>query len=203
MSANDELTPIDHTLRKAAAALQAADIPFILGGSLACWARGAPRSHNDVDLMVAPPDAEDALAALVQAGMRAERPPEDWLVKAYDGEVCVDVIFAPRGVDIDRDYIAGAEQLAVLAIQMPVMATEDVLVSRLLAIDAHRIDYTALVAIVRALREQIDWASLARRVGESPYARGFLALVRELEIVPSHELGDGVDVRRVRRVQLG
>lgn len=202
MSANDELTPIDHTLRRAAAALQAANIPFVLGGSLACWARGGPRPHNDVDVMVAPHDAEDALSTLVQAGMRAERPPEDWLVKAYDGQVCVDVIFAPRGVRIDRDYIADAEQLAVLAIQMPVMSVEDVLVSRLLAIDAHRIDYTALVAIVRALREQIEWPSLARRVDESPYARAFLALVQELEIVDASEFGDDVDGVRVRRVRL-
>ena len=47
--------------------------------------------------MVKPEDAERALQALVDAGMKAEHPPEGWLYKAWDGEVLVDLIFEPRG----------------------------------------------------------------------------------------------------------
>ncbi|HJS49306.1 MAG TPA: hypothetical protein VJ745_03210 [Gaiellaceae bacterium] len=36
---------------------------------------------------------ERALEALVLIGMRAERPPEDWLFKAWDGPILVDLIF--------------------------------------------------------------------------------------------------------------
>ena len=53
----------------------------MLGGSVACWARGGPRSQNDVDLIVPPDEAEAALEALEHAGMRTERPPEEWLVQ--------------------------------------------------------------------------------------------------------------------------
>lgn len=185
MSASDDLTPLDQALRRAAAALGDAEIPFVVGGSIACWVRGGPRVTNDVDLMIAPEDAEAALAALQQAGMEPERLPESWLLKARDPEgVCVDLIFRPLGVRIDHDYIAGCEQLAVLAMPMRVMSAGDVLVSRLLAIDERHIDYTAHVAIARALREQVDWDALARRVARSPYARGFLALAHELGISP-------------------
>lgn len=188
MSASDDLTPLDRALRRAGAALAQAEIPFAVGGSVACWVRGGPRVTNDVDLMIDAADAEAALAALERAGLGPERPPESWLLKARDREgVCVDLIFHPLGVRIDRDYIAGCEHMVVLAMRMPVMSAGDVLVSRLLAIDEHHIDYTSHVAIARALREQIDWNGLATRVAESPYARGFLALTRELGIIPSAE----------------
>jgi hypothetical protein len=36
----------------------------------------------------------------------------------------------------------------------------------------------------RALREQVDWDALAARVAESPFARAFLALARDLDIAP-------------------
>jgi hypothetical protein len=203
MSEGGDLTPIDLTLRKAVGALQAAGVPFVLGGSLACWVRGGPRVENDVDLMVSPEDAEPALAALAGAGMRAEHPPERWLVKAYDADVCVDIIFAPTGVEIDRDYIARADHLSVLAIQMPVMAIEDVLVSRLLAIDDHNLDYTSLVAIARSLREQIDWPMLSDRVADSPYARAFLGLTRELGISAPASRAAGAGPIRVHRLGVG
>ena len=89
---------IEATLKKAAAALRDADVPFLLGGSLASWARGGPETRHDLDLMIKQEDAERALAALTAAGMRAEDPPEEWLVKAWDGDVLVDLIYWPKGL---------------------------------------------------------------------------------------------------------
>jgi len=53
-------------MKRAAAALRDADIPSMLGGGLAAWARGGPRSDNDVDFFVR--EAERALEALVEFG---------------------------------------------------------------------------------------------------------------------------------------
>ena len=65
MAADDEgFAAIEHALKRAAAALRDADIPFLLGGSLASWARGGPETRHDLDLMIRPEDAERALAAL-------------------------------------------------------------------------------------------------------------------------------------------
>ena len=176
---------IGHTLRRATAALREADVPFMLGGSVACWARGGPRSQNDVDLIVPPDAAEQALQVLERAGMRTERPTEEWLYKAYNGDVLIDVIFEPTGMPpITRELIEEAEVMPVLAVGMPVMSIEDVLASKLLSLSEQRLDYAAVVEIARALREKIDWPSLEDRTKESPYARAFFALLRELEVLP-------------------
>src|SRR5687767_3251942 len=91
------------TMKKAAGALRDAGVPFLLGGGLASWARGGPPTEHDVDFLVRPDDAERALDALVEAGMRPERPPEGWLLKAFDGEAMVDLIFEPTGLVVDTE----------------------------------------------------------------------------------------------------
>jgi hypothetical protein len=53
-----------------------------------------------------------------------------------------------------------------------------------LALSEQRLDYAPVVEIARALREKIDWPSLMERTSESPYARAFFALLRELEVLP-------------------
>lgn len=173
------------TLRKAAPALRDAGVPFMLGGSLACWARGGPRSQNDLDLILPPSEAERALAALGKVGMRTDHPPEEWLAKAWDGDVMVDLIFRLLGLgDVTVEMIAAAEQMQVLAIRMPVMATEDILVAKLLSISEQNLDYGPPLEMGRSLREQIDWDDVRRRTADSPYARAFFDLLRELEVLP-------------------
>src|SRR5437660_9865691 len=110
------------TVRVAVAAMRDAGVHFVLGGSFAAWARGGPLPQNDLDLMVKPQDAERALEALAAAGMRTERPPEEWLVKAWHGDVMVDVIFHPAGLEMTDEVLGRAEQLSVMAIETPVMA---------------------------------------------------------------------------------
>lgn len=177
--------PIFETLRVAIAAMRDAGVPFVLGGSFAAWARGGPLPQNDLDLMVKPADADRALDALAAAGMRTERPPEEWLVKAWHGDVLVDVIFHPAGLEMTDAVLGRADELSVMAIATPVMALEDMLATKLLAFDEHSLDYRGLLAIVRALREQIDWDALRARTGDSPFAKAFFTLVRELGIAPS------------------
>lgn len=184
-SDEDSFDPIERALRKAVPALREAGIPFLLGGSLACWARGGPRSENDLDLIVKPDDAERALGALRAAGMRPERPPEEWLLKAWDGDVLVDVIFAPLGLEITDEVLGRGEELPVLAMTIPVMALGDVLATKLLALDEHSLDYGPLLQIARSLRELIHWDELRASTRHSPYARAFFTLVEELGLAPA------------------
>ena len=175
---------IEHALKRAAAALRDANVPFLLGGSLASWARGGPQTRHDLDLMIRPEDAEVGLKALVDAGMRAEDPPEEWLVKAWDGDTLVDLIFAPKGMEIDDDVIARSDVLSVLGLDIRVMALEDVLVTKLMALNEHALRYESLLPIARALREQVDWEAVRARTADSPFARAFFTLLDGLEIVP-------------------
>jgi hypothetical protein len=174
---------ITATLRKAAAALDRAEVPFLLGGSLACWARGGPESTNDLDLMVRPEDAERALEALAAVGMRTERPPEGWLLKAWDGEVLVDLIFHPLGLDIGDPVMQRADRMNVCSMPVSVMSLEDVIATKLMSLNEHYLDYSPLLAIARGVREQVDWAEVAERTTDSPYARPFFVLLRELGVV--------------------
>ena len=185
--ASDEqpFAEIEHALKRAAAALREADVPFLLGGSLASWARGGPETRHDLDLMIKPEDVERALEALTEAGMRPERPPEDWLVKAWDGDTLVDLIYCPKGLPMDDDVIARGEELSVLGMEIRVMALEDVMATKLMAITEHSLRYEGLLQIARALREQIDWAAVRARTEKSPFARAFFVLLEGLDILPS------------------
>ena len=122
---------IKESLKRVAAALRDADVPFLLGGGLAAWAWGGPGTGHDLDVMVRPDEAERALEALASAGMRTERPPEGWLYKAWDGEVLVDIIFRPVGQAVDDELFERAEELEVNAVAMKVMSLEDILVTKL------------------------------------------------------------------------
>src|SRR5688572_5440213 len=154
---------ISATLKSAGSALRDNEIPYLLGGSLASWAHGGPERRKDLDFMIKPEDAERALEVLTDEGMRPEKPPEGWLFKAWDGDVLVDLIFHPKGMVIDDEVIARGEDLEVLAMPIKVMALEDVLSTKLLALHEHSVDYSGLLQMARALREKVDWEYVRAR----------------------------------------
>jgi hypothetical protein len=172
------------TMRTAAAALRDADVPHALAGGLAIWARGGPKTEHDVDFLVLPEDAERAQRALVEAGMHGEEAPEQWLLKARDDGILVDLIFSPSGGPVTKEWLERAEELEVVAIRMPVATVEDVLVTKLLSISEQSPDMSSALEIARAVREQIDWPAVRARVEHSPFAKAFLVLVEELGVAP-------------------
>ncbi len=200
MATDDEqpFSDLEDALKRAAAALRGADVPFLLGGSLASWARGGPETRHDLDLIVKPDDVERAVAALQEAGMRFEDPPEEWLVKLWDGDTLIDLIFAPKGIPMDDEAIERGEVISVLGMEMRVMALEDVLVTKLMALSEHALRYESLLAIARALREQIAWDDVRARTAASPFARAFFVMLEGLGVLPKTEPGTGGHETRVR-----
>jgi len=171
------------TMKRAAASLREADIEFMLGGGLAAWARGGPPTDHDVDFYLREEDAEAALAAVETTGMRVERPPEEWLFKAYDGSTLVDLIFCPAGGPIEDAHFARATSMEVGAQTLLVASIDDVLVTKLLALSEQEPNFQAVLELARALREQFDWEFVRSCSGEAPFARAFFTLVEELGIV--------------------
>lgn len=176
------------TMKRAAAAIRDAEIEFMLGGGLAVWARGGPPTDHDVDFFVREEDARRALDALVASGMRAEEPLEEWLYKAYDGEVLVDLIFRPAGGPVTDEHFSRATELEVSAQTLLVASIDDVLVTKLLALTEQEPDFRHVLADARALREQIDWTYVRSRSSSSPFARAFFTLVEGLGIAESKHL---------------
>ena len=179
----DNFPDLIDAMKVAAAALRDAEVPYLLGGGLAAWARGGPPTEHDVDLFVKEEDAERALAALVEAGMKPERPPEGWLLKAWHGETLIDLIFHPAGGPVGQEHFDRAEALEVMAQPMLVASLDDVVATKLLAINEQSPDFSSVLELARSLREQIDWEVVRERTAESPFARAFFTLIEELGIV--------------------
>jgi hypothetical protein len=183
-------------LKRAAAALREAEVPFMLCGSMACWIRGGPEPFTkDVDFCVKEADADRALDALAGAGMATERPPEGWLYKAWDEHILIDLLFAPANVPVTDSTLERSDELLVLSVPMQVAAIDDVMATKLLALNESSIDLKQLLQIGRSLREQIAWDQLRRRTEHSPFAMAFFTLVEQLGIVAPEELTGAEDMR--------
>jgi hypothetical protein len=180
---NDAFLELVETMKRSAATLRDAKVPFLLGGGLASWARGGPPTDHDVDFLVRERDIERAEEALAAAGFRLERPPEGWLVKAWDGDVLVDLIFHPAGGAVGDEHFERATTLEVAAQPLPVASVEDVLTTKLLALTEQEPDFGPVLEIARSLREQIDWVALRSQVERSPFGAAFFTLVERLGIV--------------------
>jgi hypothetical protein len=170
-------------LKRAVGVLGTANIPYALAGSVATWALGGPPSQHDVDIVLRPSDAEPALDALAAAGFDVERPPENWLVKAYDDGVLVDLIWEPMGLPITDEVLEAARRVNIDGMRLPVLAPTDVLTSKLLALNERHLDFEGLLAMVRGVREQVDWPELRRRTEAQPLARSFLYMAGELGLI--------------------
>lgn len=172
------------SLRRVVAVLRDADVPYALGGGVALWAIGSSATDHDIDLLLPDEETADrAIEALEAAGLRTELPPEGWLRKAWDGDVLVDLVFSPTGIDPSA-AVEVAPERNVYAMPMRVMRPEDVFVSKLAACTEHSLRYEPLLEHARALREQVDWDEVAERTEASPYARAFLVLLHDLGVVP-------------------
>jgi hypothetical protein len=180
---DEQFVELLEAMKKTGGVLNDAEIPWLLGGGLACWARGGPETEHDVDILVRPEDAERAQQALADAGMRPERPPEGWLLKAYEGDILIDLIFDPQGGPVSDALFDRAEDMEVYAMRMKVAPLEDVMTEKLLALSEQNPDYGSVLELTRSLREQVDWETVRERTAGSPFAKAFFTLIDELEIL--------------------
>jgi hypothetical protein len=176
-------------LKRVAAVLQAASLPFAVAGGFAAYARGGGLSDHDVDFLIRESDAEKALACLQADGFTPVRPPEDWLVKAFEEDRFADLIFRPVSTPVTDATLADSDPLPVGGCTLPVLSATVLLTHKLLTLSTHRCDMAPALALARSLREQIDWVRLWRDVSGSPYARAFVGLAVDLEIAPGPERG--------------
>ena len=171
-------------LKRVAVALKQGDVPFALCGGYAAWVRGAPEPDHDADFLVPAAEAERTAKVLVEAGLEVVDPAEDWLTKVVQGDSFVDVLWRTCGVPVEQDLIDRAEDLPVLSVHMPVLEATDILVTKLMALDEHYCDFTKMLPVARALREQVDWPRVEREVAGNDFAVVFLQLLGRLGVVP-------------------
>jgi hypothetical protein len=175
------------TMKRAATSLKERRIPFALAGGIAVYARGGTSSEHDVDFLIRRQDAGRALDAMKAAGLQTEHPPEDWLVKAYDQNRLVDLIFEPVGLPVTDETLADATIMRVEAVQIPVLSASALMVHKALTFNEQHCDFSRALPMARSLREQIDWERVRMETKASPYAQAFLFLLELLEVLPSTE----------------
>lgn len=175
--------PLLDTLRKAASVLRAAGLPFALAGGGAAYARGAAPPMHDVDFLIRAADADAAAKAFETSGMRTEQPPEGWLIKAFDEDRMIDLIFRLAGHADTDALLERAEEISVAAVPMPVLGATDLVVAWLAAFSEHHADFATTLTCVRPLREQVDWDRVRAETAGSPFAAAFLLLLRELKVL--------------------
>jgi Uncharacterised nucleotidyltransferase len=200
MPVTEEIEPLIRTLKGVAAGLQRAGIPFALAGSFAVYARGGAAYDHDVDFLIRERDVDPALTALVETGLRAERPPEDWLVKVYEEDRLVDLIFRPVQRPVTDEMLADSDVLAVHACHMPVLSATELMIHKVLSFGPHYCDLTRALPVARSVREQIDWARVQRESAHSPYAQAFLTLVDRLGIFSPAQLATADRRTRLKEV---
>ncbi|WP_066363113.1 nucleotidyltransferase [Herbidospora mongoliensis] len=172
------------TLKRAGSGLKEVGVRFALAGGCAGYARGAAPSLHDVDFALVEEDVPLALKTLENMGFRTERPPEDWLVKAFDEEgVLVDLIFQLADRPVTPEMINRATMINTAALSVPVLEATDLVISWILPLSEHSCDYSGLLPTVRAMREQVDWDRVAGVAESSPYASTFLVLLERLDVI--------------------
>lgn len=181
---SDDVQPLLEALKTIAAGLKADGVPFALAGSYAVYARGGARSLHDVDFVVQEHSVPAVTSSLESRGLKIVQPPEDWLVKAYQDDVCIDVIYTLAAGPVDQAMLDRAEEMPVESVRMPVLSATDLLVGKLCALSEHACNLEPVLAVARTLREQLDQPTVLSAIRGHPYAETAMFLIWRLGILP-------------------
>jgi hypothetical protein len=184
----EDRDPLIRTLKRVAYNLKLMEVPFALAGSLAVYARGGGPVDHDVDFLIKEEDTDRTLTGLIEVGFRAVIPPEGWLVKVYEDERLVDLIFNPVQRPVTDETLADTDVLPVNACHMPVLSATELMIHKLLSMGVQACDFTRALPVARSLREQIDWGRVERETAYSPYAQAFMVLLDRLKVISLAEI---------------
>jgi hypothetical protein len=158
----------DHLHRRSVVALQAANIPFLIGGAYVVEVyAGVSRQTKDFDLYLRPQHTDSALAALKRAGYETEKTFPHWLAKAERGPDCVDLIFrAGNGLcEVDDSWFERAQSSNFLDFEVKLCAPEEMIWMKAYIMERERFDGADIAHILQSCAEKLDWPHLVRRFG--------------------------------------
>src|SRR5207237_5366741 len=116
-------------LREAVEAVEQAGYRFLVLGGLASSLVGRPRWTHDIDLLVRPDDARDALAVLRTAGFSTEETDPVWIYKAFKRDVMVDIIFMVMGgIYLDDEMLSRSIERDYDGLRLHIPSPEDQIV---------------------------------------------------------------------------
>jgi hypothetical protein len=154
--------------RQSMTALQAAGVPFLVGGAYA-FARytGIVRHTKDLDLFVHPRDSDRALEELKKIGCSVELSFPHWLGKAYCGGEFIDLIFSSgNGIArVDDLWFRYSVDEEVLGLPAKLCPAEEMIWSKSFILERERYDGADVAHLLRARADDLDWDRLVSRFG--------------------------------------
>jgi predicted nucleotidyltransferase len=154
--------------RKSMAALQDANVPFLIGGAYVVEAyAGISRRSKDFDVYIRPHHVDIAIDALARAGYKTEKTFPHWLAKAGCGRDYIDLIFrAGNGLcDVDDSWFERAQDDELLGLHVKLCAPEEMIWMKAYIMERERFDGADIAHILQSCAEKIDWPHLVHRFG--------------------------------------
>ena len=148
--------------------LQAAKIPFLLGGAYAFgYYTGIARHTKDLDLFVRPLHVRPTLNVFAAQKYRTELVFSHWLAKAYHGNDFVDIIFSSGNgaCPVDDDWFAQASEGEVFGVKVLLMPAEEMIWQKAYIMERERFDGADVVHLIKARGRQLNWDRLLDRFG--------------------------------------
>jgi predicted nucleotidyltransferase len=150
------------------AALQDADVPFLIGGAHVVEVYAAvSRRTKDFDLYIGPRHVDVALDALASAGFKTEVTSPHWLAKAKHGRDYVDLIFrAGNGLcEVDDSWFERAKEDELLGFRVKLCAPEEMIWMKAYIMERERFDGADVAHILLKCADKLDWPHLVQRFG--------------------------------------
>jgi len=161
-------------------------INYVVFGGIAVWAYGRKRKTKDIDLLIDPAGANDALIALLKAGWTTTRTDENWLFQARKEGILVDLIFQAKG-----DFVLTGEifkrsiKLNIAGHQFRVISPEDLIMVKIYALKEIRpADWYDAISVLTAVHEKLDWPYIVQRANTNPKRVLSFLLFVQTEVPP-------------------
>ena len=149
--------------------LQAADVPFLVGGGFAHSRHtGRDRETKDLDIVLRRADVERMLRAFDEAGYRAEIPYPHWLAKIHHNGHYLDVMFGSGNgvVQVDDCWFAYAVEADVLDRSVWLVPPEELLWSKAFVQERERFDGADVLHLLHSCARDLHWDRLLSRFGD-------------------------------------
>jgi hypothetical protein len=147
-------------------ALQASQVPFLVGGAYALASHtGIVRHTKDLDIFTRPEDCTRVLEVLSAVGCRTEITDPSWLAKAFSGEDFIDVIFSSGNAiaAVDDVWFEYAIEAKVFGLSVQLCPPEETIWSKSFVMERERYDGADVAHLLRAYGDCLDWERLLDR----------------------------------------
>ena len=157
--------------RQAIDILDAAGVPFLVGGAYAFTEyTGIARHTKDFDLFLRRGDLDRAMDAFRAAGFEPEVRFDHWLAKVYGpGDLFVDLIFSSgNGIaEVDDGWFEFAAAGRVFDRAVQLCPAEEMIWSKAFIQERERFDGADVAHIFKSRADRMDWPRLLARFGQN------------------------------------